>query len=75
MLQSASAKGLVLIAVALLLARVAVYYAQPAPGMSPAEIWRGMSLGLRAVVVAAFIMSGYGLGMLLQAIKDRFGKS
>ena len=74
MFQSKLTKGLALIIVSWIITRVAVSYAHPAPGMSPQEIWRVMSMGLRAVVVAAFIMLGYGVGILIEAVRSRFGK-
>jgi len=75
MFQSKLTKGLALIIVSWIITRVAVSYAHPAPGMSPQEIWRVMSMGLRAVVVAAFIMLGYGLGMALKALGNLFKRS
>lgn len=60
--------GLLCILSGILLTRIAVYLSHAASGMQPDQIWRNMSGGLQATVLAAFCLFVYGCWKVLKGI-------
>jgi len=66
--------GLAFVLAGLILTRVAVHYAHPAPGMDPNQILHSMTWGLRIPVIAAFILFVYGCSVVTKALVSRSGR-
>jgi hypothetical protein len=66
--------GLTSILAGLILARVAVHYAYPTRDMSPDQIWHGMPLALKTIVLWGSVLIGYGCWTLSRAFLNRFGR-
>jgi hypothetical protein len=41
------------------------------PGVSPSEIWKGLSASMRAIAVCGFVASAYGLGGILNHLLSK----
>jgi hypothetical protein len=68
---SKSVIGLVSILAGLILTRIAVHFAYPAPDMSPEQIWHAMPSGLKMTVLAGWLLFVYGCWALIKAVLNR----
>jgi hypothetical protein len=58
------------IAVGLLLRRMAIRAAHPAPGMTPQELWQAMPAMPKVMIIAAVVLLGFGSWRLIKAGLD-----
>ena len=67
--------GLLYIVSALVLARIAVYFAHPAPGATPQQIWYSMPPLLKALTIGGYVLFAYGFGVLINGVSKRLRAS
>ena len=69
-----STAGLMSVLVGLVLTRAALHYSRASAGMAPLEIWRAMTAGAKALVLAGFVLVVYGCWMVLVAVWKHIGR-
>jgi hypothetical protein len=65
--------GLVSILAGVVLARVAIHFSYPAPGMTPEQIWYAMSPGFKTAVLAGWLLLVYGCWSVLKGALKLLG--
>lgn len=69
-----STAGLMSILAGLVVTRAALHYSRASAGMEPLAIWRAITVGAKALIVAGFVLTVYGCWMLLVAVWKHMGK-
>ena len=58
----------------LVLTRAALHYSRVSASMEPLEIWRAMTAGEKALILAGFVLVVYGCWMVLRALWKHIGR-